>query len=228
MGCYEAALMDFLELIGRYIAERYVRFEEGSIWVGKERISFNFLPSAAREFMINSKLDPERYPAAQFLAAKRQGYDFVHQHGIPLVKDWTPIVKTGFEWMRLFGGGSFRSMRADNEGVFVVATGKATFGMEIKAEMPDNQEPVDYVTGGLIAGVLQYYAKEHRTYSVETSCVAQKGVQECTHVSGTRDKVMDYVERFSPDRIDWARKALGRTEKLEKEIKEKKWEDLIV
>jgi hypothetical protein len=209
--------MTFLDTITRYMAERYVRFGDGEIWVGKQRVAFTFLPLIARELLINSALNKETYPAAVFLSGRRQGYEFIRQHAVPLVKSWTPIVALGMSWMNLFGAGTYRTIKADNKEGFVVLAGKSTLGLQVKAERPDAAEPVDFVIGGLVAGTLQYYTKTP-TYGVEISCIAQKDVQECVFAVGNREKIMEYVQKFSPDKVDFAKTTLNRIEALEKRV----------
>lgn len=215
----------FLDIVSRYIAERYVRFENGQIWFGKERVTFNFLPILAKEFLMNNEISGGRYAAAMFLSGRREGYDFVRQHGIPLVKNWTPVLRMGFQWINLFGVGMFRPIKANNEQGFMIAAGRSTFGLEMKSESPGRNKPVDFVMGGLIAGAIQYYTKKP-TYAVETTCVAEKNVRECVLVAGGRKDILKYIKDFSPDKVSWANTTLDQVEAVEKEIKEigdKRW-----
>lgn len=208
--------MTFLDTAARYVAERYMKFEEGQITLDKVRLTFNFLPLTAREFLINNELSRETYSAVIFISARKLGYEFIKHHGIPLMKNWTPIVKMGMEWMNLFGGGTFRTIRADNKEGFVVLAGRSSFGLEMKAER-QSIDPVDFVVGGVVAGTIQYYMKTP-VYAVETACIAQKNVQECLWVVGNRKDILDYVQKFSPDKVEWGNKTLDRIEAIEKEI----------
>ena len=111
---------------------------EGEIWFGKQMVAFNFVPILTKEYLINIEMiGGHSYQDVIFLSAKRQGYENVSQHFVPLVKSWAPIVKMGLEWLDLFGLGRFRTVKADNKDGFVVLAGRATFGMEMKSERPD-------------------------------------------------------------------------------------------
>jgi hypothetical protein len=209
----------FLDTLSRYLAVKYARFGEGEIWFSKQRVAFNFLPILAREFLINNEANRETYSAAVFLSARRTGYEYVRQHGIPMMKNWTAVVSLGMEWLNQFGDGTLRTVRADNKEGFGIVSGRLAFGQEVKAESPNNTEPVDFVIGGLVAGTIQYYTKT-KIYAVETSCIAQKGVQECLLVTGSRDSILGYVKKFSPDKAELASVTLNRIQALEKEVEE--------
>lgn len=214
----------FFDTVSKYVADRYMKFSDGEIRFGNQRIAFNLLPIMVKEFIINNEHNSNTYPPTLFLAARREGYDFIREHGIPLVKDWHPIVKMGFEWVKLFGSGTFAPARADNKEGFGVAIGISTFGLEVNAEMP-SAEPVDFILGGLIAGTMQYYMKE-LVYAVETSCVAQKGVNECLIVVGTRENIMDYVKKFSPGMVEYGNRTLDNIQAVEKQMEDsgdKRW-----
>ncbi|MDE1866024.1 MAG: hypothetical protein KGH94_05310 [Candidatus Micrarchaeota archaeon] len=208
----------FMDTISRYMASRYVRFGDGEIWFGDLRCTFNFIPILAREFIINNELDPERYSSIVFLAAKRAGYDFVTKHAIPLVKNWTPVIGIGIEWLSLYGHGLFRSVKADRENGFLLLSGRSNIGQEIKGQKPST-DPTDFTLGGLMAGTMEYYTKKP-TYAVEISCVAQKDVQECVIVAGERKTIKSYIEKFAPEKMEWADKSLDRIEAVEKELGE--------
>lgn len=218
--------MTFLDTAARYIAERYMRFDEGQISIDKVRLTFNFLPITAREFLINNEFGRETYSAVIFISARKLGYEFIKHHGIPLMKNWTPIVKLGMEWMNLFGGGTYRTLKADNKEGFLIIAGRSSFGLEMKAERP-SVDPVDFVVGGVVAGTIQYYTKTP-VYAVETACIAQKGVQECVWAIGNRENIMEYVRKFSPDKVEWGNRTLDQTEAVEKEVEaseDKVWFD---
>ena len=219
--------MDFINLITRYMAENYVRFEDGQIWFGKERDHFDFLPILAKEYLINAEIEGPMYEATMFLLAKKVGYNFVAQHAIPLVKSWTPVVRMGLDWMDVTGVGAYRLAKANNEQGFLVAVGKSAFGSEVKLQTPNRNKPVDLASVGLVAGSIEYYVKRPM-YAVEPVCVAQKNVQECVLVVGDRKDITGYVKDFSPDRLDYANGVLDQIEKAEKLIKEKKIEKWIV
>lgn len=214
----------FLEVISRYMAEGYMHFGEGEIEFGKERIAFNFLPILAREFIMNSEMNPNTYSAISFISARYWGSEYIKRHAIPLVKSWTPVLRLSFELMNLFGGGSYRSVKADNKQGFIVATGRSTFALEMKAEGP-SPDPVDSLVGGLLAGSIQHYMKKP-IYAVETSCVAQKDISECTWVAGDRQSIMAYIQKFSPNMVGQGNKTLDQIESIEKKLREggeEKW-----
>jgi hypothetical protein len=218
--------MTFLDMVSRYMAERYVRFEEGQIWFGKERVTFNFIPILARELIINSKINGPRFHATLFISARREGYDFMKEHAIPLVRDWTPGVKMGFEWINLFGVGSFRPIKANNKEGFTVTIGVSTLGLEMKLERPGGG-PVDFVMCGLISGAIEYYTRQP-TYGIETSCVAEKGVDQCTLVAGTRKNITEYVQKFSPDKLEHTNNAIDQIQAVEEEIRQQNDERWLV
>lgn len=209
--------MGFWDTIGKYTASKYMRFGEGEMWFGKQRAAFNFMPIMAKDFIINNGPSDGRYAATLFLSAKRTGYEDARQHSVPLVKSWTPGVRIGIEWLDMFGLGVFRSVRADNKEGFMVIVGRAEFGLEMKSE-GQITEPVDFVIAGLIAGFVEYYVKTP-IYVVETSCIAQKNVDECIFVGGHRKDIVDYVKKFSPDKLETAGRTLDTIEAVEKELK---------
>ena len=79
----------------------------------------------------------------------------------------------------------------------------------------------------MVAGVVQYYMKTP-IYAVETSCVVQKGVQECVIVAGGRETILGYMQKFSPDRVDYTKETLDRIQEVEKELKGNKVLDKVI
>lgn len=204
------------DLFQKYVAERYARFEDGQIWFGKEQIAVNFVPILVREFYLNMALTSPKYHATMFIEARKNGYDYVRQHGLPLMKSFTPMIRLGFELINLFGVGAFRPVRADEKEGFMVVVGRSTIGYEMKYEKLPPM-PIDSVVGGLVSGAIQYYTKKPM-YAVETACTSQPGVQECVIVSGGRNSILNYIEKFSPDKMAYAKETLDQIEDVEKEV----------
>ncbi len=212
------------DLIKRYVAEKYMQFKDGQIWFGKERVVFYFVPHLVREISLNQEINGLKYCATMFIAGRKQGHVFVQQHGVPLMKSLTPVVKISCEVLTMFGFGTFRTVKVDDRDGFMVLAGKSTLALDIKSDKP-NKEPIDFMLGGLFAGALQYYTKAPM-YAVETMCAAQKDVQECIWVMGSRKNILRYIQEFSPDKVDWADKVLDEVEEVEKELErigDKKW-----
>lgn len=207
------------DLIKRYVAERYMQFKDGQIWFGKERIVFYFVPHLTREFSVNYKNHGLDYCANMFLAGRQQGITFVKQHGVPLMKSLTPVVKISCEVLNTFGFGTFRTIKVEDKKGFMVLAGKSTLGRDLKSNKP-SKIPIDFMLGGLFAGALQHYTKKPM-YAVETTCVAQKDVQECVWVIGSRKNILHYIQDFSPDKLEWANTILDKVEDVEKELEGK-------
>jgi predicted hydrocarbon binding protein len=204
------------DLIKRYVAERYMQFKDGQIFFGKEGIVFYFTPHLSTEFFINYKLLGLDYCANMFLAGRKQGQIFVKQHGIPLMKSLTPVVKISCEILNTFGFGTFRTIKVDDKNGFMVLAGKSSLAMEIKSNKP-SKIPIDFMLGGLFAGASQQYLKKPM-YAVETSCVAQKETQECVWIIGCEENILEYIKKFSPDKIKWANKIINKIKNNEKKI----------
>lgn len=207
------------DIIKRYVSERYMQFKDGQIWFGKERIAFYFVPHLTNEFDINYERYSLDYCANIFLAGRKQGKTFVEQHGVPLMKGLTLVVKMSCEILNTFGFGTFRTIKVDDKEGFMVLVGNSTLASDIKLNKP-SKIPTDFMLGGLFAGALQHYSKEPM-YAVETACVAQKDLQECCWVIGSKSGIMDYVKKFSPDKVAWSDKIIGRITEAEKEFEEK-------
>lgn len=212
------------DLIKRYVAEKYMQFKDGQIWFGKERIAFYFVPHLVREFSLNYKTHGLKYCANQFIAGRKQGLVFVKEHGVPLMKSLTPVVKISCEVLNVFGFGTFRTIKVEDKKGFMVIAGKSTLGNELKSQKA-SPVPIDFMLGGLFAGALQHYTKKPM-YAVETACTAQKEVQECVWVIGSKTHILSYIKEFSPDKTEWANKILGQIEEVEKDLEkqgDKEW-----
>ncbi len=205
------------DLIKRYVAERYMQFKDGQIFFGKEGIVFYFTPHLSTEFFINYKLLGLDYCANMFLAGRKQGIVFVKEHGIPLMKSLTSVVKISCEVLNTFGFGTFRTIKVDDKKGFMVLAGKSSLAIDIKSNKA-SKIPTDFMLGGLFAGALQHYTKKPM-YAVETSCVAQKESQECVWVIGSEKNIIDYIKKFSPDKIDWANQIINKIKENEKKIR---------
>lgn len=212
------------DLIKQYVAEKYMQFRDGQILFGKERIVFYFVPHLVREFSINYSTNGLDYCAKMFLAGRKQGHVFVQGHGVPLMKSLTPVVKISCEVLNMFGFGTFRTIKVDEQNGFMVLAGTSTIAIDLKTAKPSDI-PIDFMLGGLFAGALQYYTKKPM-YSVEIKCVAQKDVQECIWVIGNRKNIIKYVQEFSPDKTKWANAILDKIEDVEKKLEikgDKEW-----
>jgi predicted hydrocarbon binding protein len=206
------------DLIKRYVAERYMQFKDGQIWFGKEGVVFYFTPHLTTEFDFNYKTLGLEYCANMFLAGRKQGQIFVKQHGIPLMKSLTPVVKISCEILNTFGFGTFRTIKVDDKNGFMVLTGKSTLASNIKSNKP-SKIPIDFMLGGLFAGASQQYLKKPM-YAVETSCVAQKESQECVWIIGSEENILHYVKKFSPDKIEWTNQIISKIKDSEKKLGE--------
>ncbi len=206
------------DLIKRYVAEKYMQFKDGQVWFGKERLIFVFSAYFTNEYLVGKELGP-KYPMLMFIAGKKEGYTWVQQHGMPFMKSVTAVVRLGIEILNTFGYGTYRTVKVDDKNGFMVMTGRSTMADDIRLVRP-SAEPVDFMLGGIFAGALQYFAKTP-LYAVETSCIAQTGVQECLWVIGSVEAIMAYVHQFSPDKEEWAAYVLGQIREVEKELETK-------
>lgn len=200
--------------IEQYLTTKYMRFDDGQVWFGKERIGFYFMPHLATEFLTLKRTLGLKYCAAQFIAGREKGKSFVTKHGVPLKKILTPVVQISCDVLNTFGFGTFRTLKVDDKTGFMVLAGKSTFGDEIKRNFELSEIPVDFMLGGLFAGAAEFFMKDRR-YAVETRCVAQKDVQECVWVIGTEKQIKEYVEKFSPESKEWANKILEEIKLIE-------------
>ena len=212
-----------LKKLEQYLTARYLRFDEDQIWFGKERIVLYFTPHLATEFLVNKDIYGFKYCASMFLAGRQRGIAFVQKHGVPIKKFLTPVVQISCDVLNMFGFGTFRTLKVDEKEGFMVLVGKSTFAEEIKKNFQGSETPVDFMLGGLFAGALQYYVKKPM-YAVETMCVAQREIQECVWVVGTQEQIRQYVEKISPERLDWMNKILEQIKSLENEIEKTKGE----
>lgn len=212
-----------LRKVEQYLAARYMRFDDGQIWFGKDRIALYFIPQLVKEFTINKQVFGLKYCALSFLSGREQGADFVQKHGIPLKKLLTSVVELSCDILNTFGFGTFKTLKVDTKEGFMVLVGKSTFAQEIKTNHHGSDIPVDFMLGGLFAGALQFYTKKP-IYTVETLCVAQREIQECVWVIGSEEQIKQYVEKISPDRLDWTNKILYEITELEAQIQQQKIE----
>lgn len=210
-----------LRKVEQYLAARYMRFDEGQIWFGKDRIVLYFIPQLVTEFITNKEVFGLKYCALMFLTGREQGNNFVQKHGIPLKKLLTSVVELSCEILNTFGFGTFRTLKVDTKEGFMVLVGKSTFAEDIKRNYRGSEIPVDFMLGGLFAGALQFYTKKPM-YAVETLCVAQREIQECVWVVGNQEQIKQYVEKISPERLDWTNKFLEEIKALENEIEKTK------
>jgi len=201
----------------QYLTTKYMRFDEGQVWFGKERIGFYFMPHLATEFLTCKKAFGLKYCAAMFLAGRERGKLFVKKHGVPLKKILTPVVQISCDVLNTFGFGSFRTLKVDDKDGFMVLLGKSTLANEVKKNFETSPEPVDFMLGGLFAGAAEYFMKDKR-YAVETRCAAQKDVQECVWVIGREDQIRRYVTKFSPESKEWTDAILKEIKTLEEKL----------
>jgi len=206
-----------LRKVEQYLAARYMRFDEGQIWFGKDRIVLYFVPQLVTEFITNRDIFGLKYCALTFLTGRKQGNNFVQKHGIPLKKLLTSVVELSCDILNTFGFGTFRTLKVDTKEGFMVLVGKSTFAEDIKKNFGGSETPVDFMLSGLFAGALQYYMKKP-IYAVETRCVAQREIQECVWVIGSQEQIKHYVEKISPERLNWTIKILEEIRLLESEV----------
>jgi hypothetical protein len=205
------------DLFKRYVDEGYMQFDNrGDIWFGKERLIIYVGLMSAMEFAFDSEISGWRYLATRFIASRREGYIMIQQHGAPDMKELVSPLNVGLKVMETFGMGTFRIVKADSEKGFAVITGSSTLGKDTKEEKA-SESPIDFMIGGLLAGVVGYYTKRQE-YAVELSCVSQKDSNECVWVVGDRQAIMDYIQKASPDRVELGNKTLDEIEGVEREL----------
>ena len=205
------------DLIARYVAEKYMQFKDGEIWFGKERVVFYFVPHLNREFSINYGVYGLDYCSNLFIAGRRQGNTFVKQHGIPLMKSLTQVVKISCEILNMFGFGIIKTIKVDDKNGFMILAGKSALAEDMKSR-GGSKIPVDFMLAGLFAGAAEYYTKK-QMYAVEITCAAQTNVQECTWAIGSKESIFRYVKQFSPDRLDWAKSVIDNIKMVEVKLK---------
>ena len=203
------------DLFKRYVDEGYMRFGEGEAWFGRERIIFYFAGFSAREFRLGRKLNGQRYLAYKFITNRREGRVVLRHHGSPDTSKLSSVLDTCTKIIGLFGNGTVHTVKIDEGRGFAVVSGVSMLGLEMKDEGADDSQ-VDFAIGGFLAGAVQYHSNKP-TYAVETSCVAQKGVQECKWIVGSAGDIIDYV-RDSGEDVESAEKTLGSMTDAEKEL----------
>lgn len=209
-------MFDFLK---KFMLTGYLKFDDDKIRFGKDGLVFYFTPQLVNEHEANWIVNGLRYGCAQYAAAKYEGYRFVENHGIGMLKTLTPVVKLSLEVLQNFGWGRLKTYRVDEKKGFMVITGKSTIAEELKRRSRPQDHPIDFMLGGLFAGALEYFSKE-RVFTVEIMCCSQKDKQSCTFVSGTPENIYSYVEDFAPEMMNWAKQVIGETRKIEDKIKE--------
>ncbi len=200
----------------QYITTKYMRFDNGTITFGKEKVVIYFLPHLVREFRFNYKASGMRYCATMFLAGKEQGKTFVKSHGLPLKKVLTPVVGFALEILGTFGFGNFRTLKVDQKNGFMVIAGKSIIANEIKKTGQSVNTPVDFMLAGLFTGALETFTGKNM-YCVETKCAADKDVEECVWVVGNEAGINKYINEFSPESKALSKKVLGAIKAMEKE-----------
>ena len=204
----------------RYVDEKYINFENGQIWFGRERIVLYISLYSVRDLFLNRVLYGGRYLATKFLVSRKESQIVLQQHGTPNKSLFASPIDTILQIMNLFGMGyAFRIVQSDAAMGFAVVTGVSSLGLEAK-ERGGSEETIDFVIGGLLAGAVQYFTKKP-TYAVELSCVAQGSANECIWVIGSRKDILDYVKTSFSKKVDLAKAALDNIEAAEKQINSK-------
>jgi len=203
-----------LEKLMQYITTKYMKFDNGTITFGKEKVTIYFLSQLANEFLLNYKVCGMDYCAAMFLEGKEQGKTFVKTHGLPLKKVLTPIVGFALEILGTFGFGTFRTLKVDSKNGFMVIAGKSSIASEIKRKGKSIGIPIDFMLSWLFAGALETFSGR-KMYCIETKCVANKDVEECIWVVGDRTGINKYIKEFSPESKSLSKKVLDAIKAVE-------------
>jgi predicted hydrocarbon binding protein len=205
--------MPVLNRIMQFITSKYLKFGEGEIWFGKKQIIIYFLSEMVNELYYGLRLFGTEYGASMFISAREEGNRFIKNNLISIKKILSPVVNLGCEVIGSFGYGQVRTIKVDEKENFMVLVGKSIIADEYKREHGASEYPIDFMLGGLWAGALEPFSQK-RAYCVEVRCSAQKDVEECVWVVGSKDKIRDYVTQFAPESLDWANKFLDSVDKI--------------
>lgn len=192
----------------QFITSRYLNFEVGKIWFGKEQVTVLFLSQIVSELHFNLKLFGLNYGLAMSLSARKEGNRFVKNNVVPIKKILGPVVRLSCEIIGSFGYGNIRTIKVEDKEGFMVLVGKSTIASEYKKRHGASEIPVDFMLGGLFTGAIELFSKE-TIYCVETKCSAQKDVEECVWVIGSKEKITGYTTQFSPESVNWTSKVLN-------------------
>ena len=203
-----------LDKLLQYITSKYLKFDNGQLFFGKDRVVLYFVPQLAHEFLSYKNLFGTDYCVNSFLLGRETGVHFVETHAVPMKKMLTPVVALSCDILGTFGFGKFRTLKVEEKDRFMVVVGNSTIGTEIKKSFGGSLEPVDFSLGGVFAGALQYFSKM-LVYAVEIRCCAQKDVSECVWVCGSEEKIESYVKEFSPELLTTTTSMLEKIKKGE-------------
>ena len=205
--------MPVLNRIMQFITSKYIRFGEGEVWFGKKQIIIQFLREIVKEVHFCLKLFGVAYGASMFISAREEGNRIIKNNLIPIKKVLNPVVNLSCEVIGSFGYGPVRTIKVDDKENFMVLVGKSSIADEYKKQYGSAENPIDFMLGGLWAGALEPFSQK-QACCVEIRCSAQKDVQECVWVVGSREKILDYAKKFAPESLEWSNKFLDAISKI--------------
>jgi len=207
-----------LELLKNFIKLGHLRINENQeLFINKENIVLYFVPELIWENYLNQKEFGLSYQINMYLAGKIRSYTFLENGEGVLLKGVPRAVNVCIDAMNSFGFGKFEAKKISESEKFLYITCKSSIARSIKNTFGHQTTPVDFMYAGLFAGALEYYAKE-RIYCIETNCISQKETPSCEFIAGTEQKIIEYLEKFSPNKIDYAKKLIAEIGKKENKL----------
>jgi hypothetical protein len=200
--------MPVLNRIMQFITSKYLKFGEGEIWFGKEQVVVYSLPERVEELHNNLKLFGLDYGLSMFLSSKNEGSRIIRNNIVPLKKILSPVVSLSCETISSLGYGPIRTLKVDEKEGFMVLVGRSTIADEYKKTYGASESPIDFILGGVFTGSLEVFSNKME-YCVEIKCSAQKDVEECVWVVGSREKILNYTKQFAPESVEWANTVLN-------------------
>jgi len=198
---------------------KYLKYENGMLKLGDEPMLFINLFPLIEEYRMHTTREGLDYNILNYMAFYQSGYNFVRDHTLPLAKILPKVVGVSCELFEAIGWGKSYAFKVnDKQNILIMKSKSSTFADTLKKMHGPQETPVDFRMSGIFAGSTRFYSKED-IECVEVACRAEKDVMECDFIAASPGNILDYIDKYYPERHQYAEKVLTRITELKRELK---------
>ena len=207
----------FKGILTKFISFGYLKYKDGKIFFGDEKMLFVNLFPLVEQFMMHRRLNDGAFNCIAYLSFKRSNMQFTRDHFQRFGKSLLSVMDISKQMFYAIGWADVEFVRYDEKQSFmIIHANKSTFAEEIKLRHGIQNEPVDFMMAGIFAGAVQVYApKGKMIYAIEVRCKAQKNVNECEFIVAPEDKIMGFLKKYGKPEQNRAKELISRIKELE-------------
>jgi predicted hydrocarbon binding protein len=208
----------FKGILTKFISFGYLKYKDGKIFFGDEKMLFVNLFPLVEQFMMHRKMNDELFDIIAYVSFKKSNQQFTRDHFQRFGKSLLSVMDISKQMFYAIGWADVEFVRYDEkENFMLIHAKKSTFAEEIKLRHGIQKDPVDFMMAGIFAGAVQVYSpKGKKIYAIEVRCKAQRDVKECEFVVASEEKIMGFLVKYGKAEQERAKKMISRIKKMEK------------